>query len=173
MPENVVFSCVPFCLKFFVPLKRCVMWQPIAENVQRMCVALLNWQVYFQYWVTRGQTKTPHFWRLEFFSTGVVLKKFLASFLKTNLNIFLSCYRWHNVLARRIKSRYPNWSDESVFQASQIKLVTVHTNLCFTNFSIGTRFSGKKTITDLFLSKSRFFSISNRLMYNLFFTQIL
>ena len=161
------FSCVPFCLKFFVPLKRCVMWQPIAENVQRMCVALLNWQVYFQYWVTRGQTKTPHFWRLEFFSTGVVLKKFLASFLKTNLNIFLSCYRWHNVLARRIKSRYPNWSDESVFQASHIK------QTCVLPIFQSELDLAEKTITDLLLSKSRFFSISNRLKYNLFFTQIL
>ena len=114
--------------------------------------------MYFQYWVTRGQTKTPHFWRLEFFSTGAVLKKFPASIVKTEFLTILSCYRWHNVLAGRIKSRYPNWSDENVFQASQIKLVTVHTNLCFTNFSIRARFSGKKR-SPIYCSLNRDFSL--------------
>ena len=28
-------------------------------------------------------------------------------------------YRWHNVLATRIKSRYPLWRDEDVFQAAR------------------------------------------------------
>ena len=28
-------------------------------------------------------------------------------------------YRWHNVLAHRIKNRYPLWRDEDVFQAAR------------------------------------------------------
>lgn len=28
-------------------------------------------------------------------------------------------YRWHNVLASRIKSRYPLWRDEDIFQAAR------------------------------------------------------
>ena len=28
-------------------------------------------------------------------------------------------YRWHNVLASRIKTRYPLWRDEDVFQAAR------------------------------------------------------
>merc|ERR1719204_2643120 len=62
---------------------------------------------------------SPHFLRMTNLE-----KMFLLGDPRTNQNpaflaIGILFYRWHNVLARRIKSRYPNWSDESVFQAAR------------------------------------------------------
>ena len=52
------------------------------------------------------------------------LKQIVLGDPRTNQNpAFLALgilfYRWHNVLASRIKSRYPLWRDEDVFQAAR------------------------------------------------------